>query len=110
MTTPVSTAPTMSVATDKDSYVVGDTITLTVTYADANAQASDLVVTVNGSDAEGNQVQATTTVQVVQTASGPMDVSATDSWGNAYSVVSNDGQSTAVLSATISAAPTVQPT
>jgi hypothetical protein len=105
MTTPASTAPTMSVATDKDSYVVGDTITLTVTYADANAQATDLVVTVNGSDAEGNQVQAQTTVQVVQTASGPMDVSATDSFNDTYTVVSNDGSSTAVLSATVGSPP-----
>ena len=108
MTTPASTAPVMSVATDKDSYQVGETLTLTVTYADANAQASTLTISVSGSDSDGNQVQSQTTVQVVQTASGSMDISASDNWGNSYSLVSNDGTSTAVLT-TVLTAPQINP-
>jgi hypothetical protein len=98
----------MSVATDKDSYQVGDTLTLTVTYADANAQAAPLTITVNGSDSDGNTVQSVTTVQVVQNASGQMDISATDSANNTYTVVSNNGTDTAVLTTTV-ALPQVQP-
>jgi hypothetical protein len=109
MTTPASTAPTMSVATDKDSYQVGDTLTLTVTYADANAQASTMTITVNGSDSEGNTVQSQTTVQVVQNVSGQMDISATDNWGGSYTVVSNDGTSTAVLTGVVGSPPQINP-
>lgn len=105
MSTP-DQGPVMSVAADRASYAVGDTLTLTVTYSDSNSVANNLVVTVSGSDSAGNNVQAATTVQVITAGTpGPMDISATDSFGDTYSVLSNDGSSTAVLSATIGSPP-----
>lgn len=105
MTTPAST-PTLTVTADKASYNVGDTITLNVAYADAASQASPLTVTVTGTDAAGNNVQATTQVLVTtQGPSQPMTISATDSFGDTYSVVSNDGVGAAVLSATVGTPP-----
>jgi hypothetical protein len=97
----------MSVTTDKDSYLVGDTLTLNVTYADLNANASTLNITVTGTDAEGNTVTANASVQVAQNETGSMDISATDSWGDSYTVVSNDGVGSAVLTTTLTA-PTAQ--
>lgn len=109
MSTPAQ-GPTMSVAADKASYAVGDTLTLTVTYSDSNSVATNLVATVSGTDAAGNSVQAQTTVQVITEGTpGPMDVSATDSFGDTYAVVSNDGSSSAVLSTTVGSPPVINP-
>ncbi len=105
MTTP-ATAPTLTLTTDKTSYVVGDTITLTAAYSDVAAGAPvQLTVTATGTDSAGNTVTATTTVPVTAQASQSMEVTATDSFGDAYTLVSNDGKSTAVLTATIGAPP-----
>jgi hypothetical protein len=101
MSTPAQ-GPTLNVSADKASYAPGDTLTLTVVYSDSNSVAQDLTVTVTGSDAGGASVQATTTVQVITEGTpGPMDISATDSFGDTYAVQSNDGSSTAVLTTTV---------
>jgi hypothetical protein len=105
MTTPDTTAPTLNVTTDKDSYVVGDTLTLNVTYADAQTTMATLTVTVTGTDPAGNTAQATTQVAVTNQVSGPVDVSATDSFGDTYAVVSNDNTGSAVLSTTVGTPP-----
>jgi hypothetical protein len=114
MTTPAApTAPTLVLATDAASYLVGATINLTVTYADAQSVPSTLNINVSGTDAQGNDVTATTSVIVTQNTSEPMTISATDSFGDTWAVVSNDGVSTAVLSAVVGtppAAPVASPT
>jgi hypothetical protein len=111
MTTPAA-GPTLSVSTDKTQYNVGDTLTLTVAYADAQSQATSLNITVTGTDSDGNAASVQTNVMVVQNQSGPVDVSASDTFGQAYSVVSNDGSSQAVLQTQVGAPPSgpiVQP-
>lgn len=108
MTTPDANNPTMTLTTDKASYNVGDTLTLTVTYSDSNSVAQDMTITVSGKDTDGNEVSATTKVQVITGGTpGSMEISATDSFGNTYSVTSNDGTSTAVLTTTIGSPPAV---
>lgn len=105
MTTPAA-VPTLAVTTDKASYNVGDTLTLNVAYADAASQASPLTITVTGTDAAGNTVQAT--AQALVTTAGPsqsVTVSATDSFNDTYTVVSNDGVGKAVLTAVIGTPP-----
>lgn len=105
MTTPTG-IPTLNVSTDKTSYNVGDTLTLTVAYADAASAATPLNITVTGTDTDGNVVQAT--AQVIVTTQGPsqsVDVQATDSFGDTYTVVSNDGSSQAVLTTTVGTPP-----
>ena len=80
--------------------------TLTVTYSDSNSVAQDLTVTVSGKDTEGNEVSATTKVQVITEGTpGSMEISATDSFGDEYAVASNDGSSVAVLTTTIGSPP-----
>lgn len=109
MSTPAQ-GPVMTVEADKASYAVGDTLTLTVVYSDSNSVATNLVATVTGTDSAGNSIQAQTTVQVITDGTpGPMDISATDSFGDTYSVVSNDGSSTAVLNTTVGSPPVVNP-
>lgn len=108
MTTPDANNPTMTLTTDKASYNVGDTLTLTVTYSDSNSVAQDMTITVSGKDTDGNEVSATTKVQVITGGTpGSMEISATDSFGNEYTVNSNDGTSTAVLTTTIGSPPAV---
>lgn len=105
MSTPAA-LPTLVVTTDKSSYNVGDPITVNVAYADAASQATPLTITVTGADAAGNSAQAT--AQVLVTTTGPsqnVDVSATDSFGDTYTLVSNDGVGAAVLSATVGTPP-----
>jgi hypothetical protein len=105
MTTPAQNAPTLTIATDKTTYLVGDTITLTATYADAQAQATPLVITATGTDAQGNTVTATATVSVSVQATENMTVTATDTSQDVYALVSNDGKGTAVLTTTAVAPP-----
>lgn len=105
MTTP-ATVPTLTVTTDKASYNVGDVLTLNVAYADAASAAAPLTITVTGTDAAGNTVQST--AQVLVTTTGPsqnVDVTATDSFGDTYALVSNDGTSLAVLQTTVGTPP-----
>jgi carbon monoxide dehydrogenase subunit G len=105
MSTPAA-LPTLVVTTDKSSYNVGDTITVNVAYADAASAATPLTITVTGSDAAGNSAQATAQVVVTtQGASQNVDVSATDSFGDTYTQVSNDGVGAAVLTATVGTPP-----
>ena len=106
MTTPAApAAPTISLATDKASYNVGDTLTLTVTYADAQSQASNLTIDVSASDSQGHTVTSSVTVVVTQTATEGMTVTATDSFNGTWTLVSNDGKGTAVLSTVIGTPP-----
>lgn len=108
MTTPDANSPTMTLATDKASYNVGDVLTLTVTYSDSNSVAQDLTITVSGKDTDGNEVSATSKVQVITGGTpGAMEISASDSFGNEYAVASNDGSSTAVLTTTVGSPPVV---
>jgi DNA-binding beta-propeller fold protein YncE len=105
MTTPAA-APTISAVADKATYNVGDTLTLTVTYADAQSGSVPLAITVAGTDAAGNNVTATAQVLVATAgAPGPMTISATDSFGDTYAVSSNDGTSTAVLTTVVGTPP-----
>ncbi len=105
MTTP-ATVPTLVVTTDKPSYNVGDVLTLNVAYADAQSQAQPLTVTVTGTDAAGNSASATSQVLVTtQGPSQPVDVEAADSFGDTYTVVSNDGTGLAVLQTTVGTPP-----
>lgn len=105
MTTPAQT-PTLSLSTDKAAYVVGDTLTLTAAYSDAAAGTPfQLVITATGTDADGSTVTATTSVTATPQASREVTVTATDSSSDSYTLVSNDGTSTAVLTTTVGAPP-----
>jgi hypothetical protein len=109
MTTPAQ-GPVLSASADKASYAVGDPLTLTVTYSDSNSVAQDLTITVTGSDSAGNTASSAVTVQVITEGTpGPMDIGATDSFGDTYSVASNDGSSTAVLTTTVGSPPVINP-
>ena len=103
MTTPAS--PTVSVATDKQSYAPGDTIIVTVTYADEQTQTESLVVTATATDSAGNSVQGTATVDVVVSAPQPMTVSVTDSFGDPYTESPDQPVGTAVFSGTVGTPP-----
>ena len=87
MTTPASAANpiSVSVATDKQTYNVGEAITVTVTYTDSNVVTKPLTVTVQvGPDAAGNTATGTAEVQVVQGTPQELAVAVSDSFGNAY--------------------------
>lgn len=107
MTTPPPPAatPTLTLATDATSYVAGQTLTLTATYADAQSQPGTLTITVTATDAQNNTVTATDSVTVVQQVSEQMTVSATDSFSDTYTLVSNtvdaSGTGTAILTTTV---------
>lgn len=105
MTTPASPGPSITLATDKPSYNVGDELILTVTYADAVSKPVELSITAKATDAGGNTVENTISITVTEQASGQMDVTVSDSFGNAYVLVSNDGHSQAVLKTTVGAPP-----
>jgi hypothetical protein len=90
MTTPPAPGtPTLSLATDADSYVAGQTLTLTATYADSESNPVTLTISASATDSGGNTASATTTVTVVEQASEQMDVSPADSFGDTYTEVSN---------------------
>lgn len=103
MTTPAT--PTLSLATDKQVYNVNDPITVTATYDDATATQVELVISGTATDAAGNSVDASVSVPVNTSQPGPMNVDVTDSFGDAYSQVSNDNVGTAVFSGTVGTPP-----
>jgi hypothetical protein len=105
MTTPAPAAPTISLSTDKTTYNTGDPLTLTVTYADAQSQPVQLTITATATDAQGNTATGTAVVTVTEQETEAMTVSATDSFNDSYSLVSNDGKGTAVLSTTVGTPP-----
>jgi hypothetical protein len=82
LTTP--TPPALTVTADKATYSVGDAIIVTVQTADGE-QLVELTVTAEGTDASGNVLSGTTTVQVNNSAPTLLgSASATDSFGDAY--------------------------
>jgi hypothetical protein len=105
MTTPPAPGtPTLSLATDADSYVAGQTLTLTATYADSESNPVTLTISATATDSDGNTVSAATTVTVVEQASEQMDVEASDTFGDTYTVASNtlsNGTGTAVLTTVV---------
>lgn len=81
----MTTPSPLTVTADKAEYNVGDPIVITVDYANAQSQPVSLTVTADAVDANGQAMQATTTVQVntsVQVALASASV--TDSFGNGY--------------------------
>jgi hypothetical protein len=105
MTTPTQPSPTLSLATDKSTYNVGDPIQVTATYDDGTAVQVTLTINGTASDAAGNQVAAQVTAQVNTTQPGPMTVQITDSFGDSYAQDSNDNVSTAEFSSTVGTPP-----
>jgi hypothetical protein len=104
MTTPAPVTPTLSISADKPVYNVGDLLTLTADYSDASVAAVTLHITASASDAAGNVVNAELDVQVNTQAQQPMQIGVSDSFGDSYSLVSNEG-GVAVLTTTIQAPP-----
>ncbi len=103
MTTP--TGPTLTLATDKDVYNPGDTLTLTATYSDGTSEQVELTINGTATDTSGGSATASISVQVNVSESQSMDVEATDSFGDTYAVTSNDGKGTAVLTTTVGTPP-----
>lgn len=106
MTTPPAPgSPTLSLATDSDSYVAGQTLTLTATYADSESNPVTLTISASAVDSDGNTASAATTVTVVEQASESMDVTPSDSpFNDTYTEVSNtlsDGTGTAVFTTVV---------
>jgi hypothetical protein len=103
-TPPAPTLPTLALATDATSYVAGQALTLTATYADSQSSPVTLTITAVATDSAGNTVSATTAATVVEQASEQMDVVPTDSFGDTFTEVSNTlsaGTGTAVFTATV---------
>jgi hypothetical protein len=106
--TPPASTPTLTLATDATSYVVGQVLTLTATYADTQSQPSTLTISVTATDTLGNTVSATDSVTVVQQVSEQMTVVPTDSFNDTYTAQSNtvtNGTGTAVFTTTIGTPP-----
>lgn len=59
--------PTVSAALNKSTYAPGETMTLTVTYGDADNTSVSHTITVTGTDQSGNAATATTTYVVKTT-------------------------------------------
>jgi hypothetical protein len=96
--------PTLSIATDKATYNVGDTLTLTARYSDASVSPMTLSITASATDPQGNTVTAETSVTVNTAEQQPMNIGVSDSLSNSYSLVSN-AAGTAVLTAVIGTPP-----
>lgn len=107
-TPPAPAAPTLTLTTDQDNYLVGATITVTADYMDAQSSPTPLVISETMTDAEGNTVSASVTVNVLVQASQQMTGTPTDTAGDTYTEVSNvlnpDGSGTATYT-TVAAAP-----
>jgi len=103
MTTPAVT-PTLSLATDKQTYNVGDTLTLTAEYSDSSVAPVTLHVTASASDAQGNTVNAEVDVIVNTQAQQAMQIGVSDSFGDSYTQVSNEA-GVAVLTTVIGTPP-----
>jgi hypothetical protein len=56
--------PTVAVSTNKPKYAPGETITLTITYGDADRVSMEISVTVT--DSQGNTGTATTSIVIDQ--------------------------------------------
>jgi hypothetical protein len=104
MTTPAPVTPTLSITADKAVYNVGDVLTLTATYSDSSVAPVTLHVTASASDAAGNTVNAEVDVTVNTQAQQAMQIGVSDSFGDSYTQVSNEG-GVAVLTTTIGTPP-----
>jgi len=104
MTTPAPAAPTLSLAADKETYNVGDVLTLTAAYSDSSATPVTLTVTASATDAAGNTVNADISVTVNTTEQQPMTIGASDTFGDQY-VVQSNAAGVAVLTTTIGTPP-----
>lgn len=104
MSTPAPVTPTLSIAADQQTYNVGDTLTLTAQYSDASVSPLTLSITASATDPQGNTVTAETSVTVNTTEQQPMNIGVSDSFADAYSLVSN-AAGVAVLTAVIGAPP-----
>jgi hypothetical protein len=104
LTTPTP-GPTLSLATDKTTYDVGDTIVVTATYSDGSTSVVSLTVTATATDASGQAVSADTTVSVNQTTQEVMAVTVTDSFGDTYAEQDGSPIGTAVFTAMIGTPP-----
>jgi hypothetical protein len=100
MTTPVPVTPTLTITADQAVYNVGDTLTLTAAYSDATTAPVSLTISGTATDAAGNTVSATTTVTVNTAGQQPMTITVSDSFGDAYTQVSN-ASGTAVFTTVI---------
>lgn len=104
MTTPAPVTPTLSIATDKTVYNVGEVLTLTAHYTDASVNPVTLTINASATDAAGNTVPASITVTVNTQTQQAMTIGCSDSFGDSYSIVSNDA-GVAVLTTTIGTPP-----
>lgn len=104
MTTPVPVTPTLAITTDKSVYNVGDTLTLTADYSDSSVNPMTLTITASATDPQGNTVTATTTATVNTSTQQPMTIGVSDTAGDSYVLVSNEG-GVAVLTTTVQAPP-----
>lgn len=85
-------APTVTASLNKSAYAIGETMTLTVTYADADQKAGTLTIKVT--DAEGNASSPVVVPYLVD----PLTIAVTDA-GKTWTKVSDTG-SVAVFTAT----------
>lgn len=78
-------SPTVNATLDKQSYAPGDTVTLTVTYADADNKTSQ--VTITGHDAAGNPA----TISLSLVVADAVTLSVTDDGARTWAKVSDTG-------------------
>jgi hypothetical protein len=105
MSTPAPpVTPTLSIATDKAVYNVGDPITVTASYSDQTSAPVVLTVTASATDANGNTVNATATAMVNTSEQQPMQLGISDSFGDSY-VQQSNAAGTAVFTSTIGTPP-----
>jgi hypothetical protein len=92
MTTPVPTTPTLTLATDQQTYTVGQAITVTATYTDSSVTATQLTIDGSFTDpSSGSQVTAQTVVTVqTQQQQAAQNPAVTDSFGDVYTITSNE--------------------
>ena len=105
MTTP---ATPVTVTTDKDSYVVGDPIQVTVEYADPASPGTTLTVTATVSMPDGTTATGTAEATVGGAPAEALPVEVSDSFGGTYAQQSND-PGTAVFTGVIAAPPAPAP-
>lgn len=94
----------VTVTADKASYQVGDPITVTVEYPDPANPGTTLTITGTVTAPDGTFASGTTSVQVGSVPAQALPVAVSDSFGGAYSQVSDD-PGTAVFSGTVIAPP-----
>jgi hypothetical protein len=87
-------APTVTASLNKTAYAIGETMTLTVTYSDADRKTGTVSVVVT--DAEGNQSAPVVSTYVID----PLTIAVTDA-GRTWTKASDSG-AVAVFTATAS--------